>query len=503
MVLSYCLNPQCSNPQNPSHLEMCRACGQKLILNGRYRPVKNIGKGRFGATFLSIDLLLPGNPICVIKQLRPSANDPEAFQMALDLFEREAKTLGQLDHPQIPRLLDYFEQGQHFYLIQSWVKGRTLQQIVQQDGVYNEIQIKRFVTEILPVLKYIHSVKVIHRDIKPANIISREQDGKLVLIDFGAVKDQVNTELAKKYSKTALTEFAVGTMGFAPPEQLAMRPIYSSDIYAVGATCLYLMTAKSPREFPCDELTGELLWKKEIKMNASFEKILTKMLEFDIRYRYRSVDEVLKDLEIVPYQDQLQGGLLNNIQENRIITDSGDDSDSDKSYSHLSATARLAMAIRARKTRKGKGSFTHGKAINREAMLNAYGNSRRDFAEQNFNSFNLSSTNIPRIIFRNCQLNNANFQGSNLQDANFTKADLASANFNKAYLKKCYFSKANLQSADLRYTNLKRADFEGANLYDANLCGANLTMAKITEEQLKQAQTNWNTIFPDGKRRIW
>lgn len=503
MVLSYCLNPHCSNPQNPPHVENCQACGTKLILHNRYRPVKKIGKGGFGATFLSIDLSLPGNPICVIKQLRPSANDPEAFQMALDLFEREAKTLGKLDHPQIPRLLDYFEQGKHFYLVQTWVKGKTLQQIVKQEGVFNEAKIKNFVTEILPVLRYIHSVKVIHRDIKPANIISREQDGRLVLIDFGAVKDQVNTELAKKYSKTALTEFAVGTMGFAPPEQLAMRPIYSSDIYAVGATCLYLMTGKSPREFPADDLTGELLWKKEIRMSASLEKILSKMLEVDIRYRYRSADEVLKDLEIAPYEDQLQGGLLNNVPlappQQLSMDTSGDDSEP----SHLSATARLAMAIRARKTRKGKISLSSTKALTSDALLNAYSNGRRDFSQQNFASYDFSFCNIPRIMFRNCDMSNVNFERCNLQDSNFYSSDLSNGNFYKAYLKKSCLAKVNLQSADLRNTNLKRTNFEGANLYQANLCGANLTRSNITEAQLKQAITNWQTIFPDGKRRMW
>ena len=502
MVLSYCLNPQCRDPKNPPHVESCQSCGTKIILNNRYRPVKKIGKGGFGATFLSIDLSLPGNPICVIKQLRPSTNDPDAFQMALDLFKREAKTLGKLDHPQIPRLLDYFEQGKHFYLVQSWVKGKNLQKIVKEKGVFNEIQIQTFVAEILPLLKYIHSVRVIHRDIKPANIISREQDGKLVLIDFGAVKDQVNTELAKKYSKTALTEFAVGTMGYAPPEQLAMRPIYASDLYAVGATCLYLMTGKSPREFPCDELNGELLWRKQIKISTSLEKILSKMLEVDIRYRYKSAEEVIRDLDIAPYEQQLQGGLLrSNLQTNQRPIDYSSDEDSEPS--HLSATARLAMAIRARKTRKGKINFSSTRALTPEVLFNAYSNGRRDFSEQNFSSFDFSFTNIPRIIFRNCEMRDVNFEQCNLQDANFYGANLTNSNFNKTYLKQAYLAKSNLQLADLRHTNLKRTNFEGANLYQANLCGANLTRSNITEKQLKQAITNWSTIFPDGKRHIW
>lgn len=264
-----------------------------------------------GQLFLSIDLSLPGNPLCVVKQLRPSANDPDAFEMALDLFEREAKTLGKLDHPQIPRLLDYFEQDKRFYLVQNWVKGKTLQQEVKKDGIFSETKVKKFLLEVLEILKYIHSLKIIHRDIKPANIIRREQDGRLVLIDFGAVKDQVNSHLAKTYGQTALTEFAVGTMGFAPPEQLAMRPFYASDIYALGATCLYLMSAKSPKDFPIDELTGELAWQREIKVSKSFEKVLSRMLEMNLRDRYKSADEVIKDLDIMPYAKELEEGMLN------------------------------------------------------------------------------------------------------------------------------------------------------------------------------------------------
>ena len=132
MTLSYCLNPSCPKPHNSSQTKICRACGANLILHNRYRAVKQIGKGGFGATFLALDLSVPGNTFCVIKQLRPSSDDPDVFQMALDLFEREAKTLGKINHPQIPSLLDYFEEEKRFYLIQSLIKGKDLQQDVKK-----------------------------------------------------------------------------------------------------------------------------------------------------------------------------------------------------------------------------------------------------------------------------------------------------------------------------------------------------------------------------------
>ncbi|BAQ64382.1 serine/threonine-protein kinase [Geminocystis sp. NIES-3709] len=498
MILSYCLNPNCSEPQNHPSLKHCQNCGSGLILHSRYRSIKKIGKGGFGTTFLGIDLSLPGNPFCVIKQLRPSSNDPETFQMALELFEREAKTLGKIDHPQIPRLLDYFEDGKHFYLVQSLVKGKNLQQEVKQNGIFNESQVKAFLKEILPVLKYIHGIKMIHRDIKPANILRREQDGKLVLIDFGAVKDQVNTQLANKnYGQTAFTQFAVGTMGFAPPEQLAMRPVYSSDIYAIGATCLYLMTAKSPKDIPSDELTGELLWEKQVHLSAGFIKILRKMLEVDVRNRYKSIDEILTDLEIVPYEEQLEQNLLTH---NKSIPTQGTEPDTgDNTY--VSATSRLAMAIRARKSRQGRSKYVA--QVTAQSILTAYAQGRIDFSQQVFNHFNFSDSNIPHINFRNSKLIQAKFEDCNLEGANFYNANLTGAIFTKANLKNVHFFKANLQGANLQGADLENTNLENANLEDANLCGANLINANITEEQLQQAQTNWATIFPDGKRHIW
>lgn len=500
MILSYCLNPDCPEPQNPSHVKTCLACGSNLILNNRYRAVKKIGKGGFGATFLTVDLSLPGNPLCVAKQLKPSSTDPEAFDMALELFEREAKTLGKLDHPQIPRLLDYFEQDKRFYLMQTWVKGKNLQQEVKQNGVFEEERTRKFLVESLEILKYIHGLRIIHRDIKPANIICREQDQRLVLIDFGAVKDQVSTQLIKNYGQTAFTQFAVGTMGFAPPEQLAMRPIYSSDIYALGATCLYLMTGKSPKDFPSDEHTGELLWREELNLSKGLEKVLAQMLEVDLRLRYKTVEEVLKDLDLVPFQADLQQGLLTATSVKKLSNEQEDSGKTENTY--LSPTARLAIAIRARKARQGKTNYA-ANTVTSKMVLDSYAVGKRDFSKQNFSQFNFSGGQIPDINFSYCQLVQTNFDETNLRQANFYSANLNGAKFYKAYLKRVHFMNADLRGGDFRNANLKGANLTGANLKGANLNGANLENATVTNEQLERADTNWKTIFPDGKRRIW
>ncbi|PLZ49006.1 serine/threonine protein kinase, partial [Fischerella thermalis WC442] len=259
--MSYCVNPNCPNPENLAYSERCQSCGSRLLLRSRYRIVKALGQGGFGATFLASDEALPGEPSCVIKQLRPSGTAPHVLKMARELFEREAVTLGKIgNHPQVPRLLDYFEEREQFYLVQEYISGSTIQQEVKHTGVFTEAGVKQFLSEILPLLQYIHERKVIHRDIKPANIIRRAQDSRLVLIDFGAVTNQVRQAVVNQSEHTALTAYAIGTPGFAPPEQMAMRPVYASDIYALGITCIYLLTSKSPKDLDYNPTTGDIMW---------------------------------------------------------------------------------------------------------------------------------------------------------------------------------------------------------------------------------------------------
>jgi serine/threonine-protein kinase len=520
MILSYCLNPNCPQPKNEPNAKVCKTCGTPLILHNRYRAIKKIGKGGFGATFLAIDLSLPGNPFCVIKQLRCSTNNPEAFQMGLDLFKREAKTLGKIDHPQIPRLLDYFEDSHQFYLVQSLVKGRNLQQEVKQNGIFSEMAVKYFLAELLPVLQYIHSLKIIHRDIKPANIIRRQQDGHLVLIDFGAVKDQVNTQLIKTYGQTALTQFGVGTLGYAPPEQLAMRPVYASDLYALAATCLYLLIGKSPKDLPCNPTTGKLLWEQELKVSVNFAQILKKMLEIDLVNRYQSAEEVINALDIIPYEQELKESLISYLDGSERSVAKKLELDSQATH-YTSATIRLAMAIRARKSRQGKNKFLT--ELSAYTIPIAYANGRKDFSQQNFNALNLARANLVEANFRYSQLIRANLEEADLSKTNFYSANLSEANLRKANLQQAYLFKTKLQKADLREANLqganllnanlkgadlREANLQGANLLNANLKGANLAGADLSntqvhEGQLEEAKTNWATIFPEGKRRLW
>jgi len=181
--------------------------------------------------------------------------------------------------------------------------------------------VKRFLREILPILKYVHHHKVIHRDIKPANIIRCKDDGRLVLIDFGAVKEQI-TPVTYASQKTPTTHF-VGTMGFAPPEQLALRPGYASDIYAVGITCLYLLTGRPPLQFNNEPLSGEIDWVHEVQVSEHFGKILGKMLKSDPRERHQTVKEIQRSLDLETHFDDL-ALCMNNRPSTNPSPDAGD-----------------------------------------------------------------------------------------------------------------------------------------------------------------------------------
>ncbi|MDJ0617316.1 MAG: serine/threonine-protein kinase [Calothrix sp. MO_192.B10] len=524
--MTYCLNPTCPKPNNSANTDRCLACGAKLLLRDRYRAIKSLGQGGFGATFLARDQSLPGEPSCVIKQLRPSGTAPHVLQMARELFEREALTLGRIgNHPQLPRLLDYFENSEQFYLVQEYISGSTLQQEVKENGVFSEAGVKQFLSEILPLIEHIHSQKVIHRDIKPANLIRRTQDARLVMIDFGAVKNQVRQVATAQSGQTALTAFAIGTPGFAPPEQMAMRPVYASDIYAVGVTCIYLLTAKSPKDLEYHPTTGEMMWENLVDVSDHLIKVLRKMLEVSVRNRYQSANEVLKDLEMEAYIDSLSHSIL--VQSSSATkSDERDDVDlSNHSSSSFSSAgvAQVAAAIRARKAKLGEtvgvkmtgkkavntqlGSLTHKsnnsastRQLNSETLQTAYLKGRRDFSSHHLSMLNLQGADLSKANFHASKLEKTNLQKANLQNSDFGRASLNRANLRDANLTKAYLNSSDLEGADLRGANLSYAYLHNANLRGANLCGANLSGAKISEDQIALAKTNWMTIRPNGKR---
>ncbi|HEY9826403.1 MAG TPA: serine/threonine-protein kinase [Stenomitos sp.] len=517
--MSYCLNPSCNNPNNAPHATDCQACGMPLLLRDRYRSSRILGRGGFATTFLAVDESLPGQPTCVIKQLRPVLNAAHILEMSRELFQREAATLGKIgNHPQLPRLLDYFELGPDFYLIQEYVSGATLQQEVRRSGQFDEAMVKAVLREVLPILCYLHEQQVIHRDIKPANIIRRTIDKRLVLIDFGAVKDQVNQVAANNPDHTTLTSFAVGTPGFAPPEQMAMRPVYCSDIYSLGITCIYLLTGKSPKDLNYNQSTGELDWQSHVQLSTPFQRILKKMLEVSVRDRYQSAQEALQALEDSetfaknatssstsapaatrpPLRSHTAGSQLGR---SRSVSRTGAQDPLTETFSKISArkpTTSTRSSVNADTV--GSSGRKNVPKLSAQGLQQAYNQGKRDFSGYDLSNLALPRAEFPGIIFHEAQLQKADLRGADLNCSNLGKASLVGVNLRNAKLQEAYLSYADLEGADLRGADLSSAYLSNANLRGANLCGANLTGATLTEAQLNLAHINWMTILPNGKR---
>jgi serine/threonine protein kinase len=321
--------------------QLGQMCGSKQLFRDRYEVLRILGKGGFGITFLARNAVIPGNPLCVIKQLCLKVSTRKSWERACQRFQQEAKTLGQLgSHSQIPMLLDYFEANGEFYLVQEYVRGSTLAREVRRSGTKNEAAIKQFLRELLPVLQYVHKHRVIHRDIKPHNLLRCDDDGRLVLIDFGAVKEKLTDATESSSHKTATTNF-VGTIGFAPPEQFSLRPVYGSDIYAVGMTCLYMLTGKAPLEFEHDRNTGEIAWQKDVEISGSFAQVLTKMVKISLEERFQTTDDVMWALGMETHVPNLTQCLAT-----QRLGESSRSANVEIPQGYLSPVARTAIAIR-------------------------------------------------------------------------------------------------------------------------------------------------------------
>ncbi len=269
-------------------LKQLTASSEKVI-GGRYALISKLAEGGFSQTYLADDSMKL-QARCIVKQLNPLHLNPEAINIARDLFKREAKVLSQLKHPQIPRFIDYLEEDEEFFIVREYVEGKPLTYELLKPLSENEVL--EILVQILVILDFIHSKDIIHRDIKPSNIIRRSADNKLVLIDFGAV-EQISTPTDNYQITTAI----IGTPSYMPPEQLSGRPRFNSDIYALGMVGIQALTGISPAELPRDFETDQILWNDfATEINPRVANILDKMVSFDFTSRYQSVTEVLRDI---------------------------------------------------------------------------------------------------------------------------------------------------------------------------------------------------------------
>lgn len=265
-------------------------------VGGRYQIIRFLGGGGFGRTYLAEDWHLPGKPQCVVKQLNPQVTDEKGLLAAKTLFDREARVLYMLgNHDQIPKLFAHFEEQREFYLVQEFIEGEVLSRELRERRILNEDEVITLLQDILVTLEFVHQQGVIHRDIKPSNLIRRSHDQKIVLIDFGAVKQFGHQPLLENEAQTTIT-IAIGSLGYIPNEQLAGKPRCSSDIYAVGMVGLRALTGLYPSQLPDDPRTGEILWRDHATVSPELADILDKMIRYDFRQRYQSASEALAAL---------------------------------------------------------------------------------------------------------------------------------------------------------------------------------------------------------------
>lgn len=265
------------------------------LLDQRFYIIRELGSGGFATTYLAVDQQSANQTKCAVKQLQPRFNSASVWANAKERLTTEAMVLQWLGkHDQIPEFIGHFEEKEQFYLVLEFIEGEEFEHEIHRQ-VLNETQSIQFLSDILGILKSVHQQGIIHRDIKPSNLIRRKQDRLMTLIDFGAVKE-IGT-LAFDKSKQQIQTQIIGTPGYMPPEQNNGKPLYSSDLYALGKTVIFGMTGKSPSEWEIGESDSLAVWNKNIAISEAFLKIVNRMTTNDATQRYQSADEVLHDLE--------------------------------------------------------------------------------------------------------------------------------------------------------------------------------------------------------------
>ena len=267
----------------------------------RYKIIDMLSdRGGFGDTYLAeafTNIPVTPKPKRVIKRLKPQRrDDPDMVRR----FKQEAAILQQLgnSHDQIPKLIDYFEENRDYYLVQEYIDGHDLSNEIIQGKHWSEAEAIQLLQEILEVLAFVHQQEVIHRDIKPSNLMRRYSDDKLMMIDFGIVKE-LSTLVVNAQGQISSTT-CIGSLGYMPSEQLQGHPKLCSDVYALGLTAIQALTGiLPPQQLPKDPNTLEVIWRDRVQVSDWLAEILNKMVRYDFRQRYQSAVEALQALNKV------------------------------------------------------------------------------------------------------------------------------------------------------------------------------------------------------------
>jgi len=298
----------------------------QTLLGNRYRIQQVLGQGGFGRTYLAIDQYRFDEQ-CVIKEFLPQNAGDYEVQKSHDLFEREAKILHEIDHPQIPRFLACFEEMGRLFLVQEYVNGRNYSSLLrerQQNGTaFSEDEVLQWLKSLLPVLSYIHDRNIIHRDISPDNIMLHQDQNVPVLIDFGVGKWTVEQlQLSNDVSSYSRKHSIVGKVGYAPHEQLWLgRCFPSSDLYALAVTAIVLLTGKQPETLR-DAHTLCWRWREMVQISDRFAQVLSKMLSEKSSDRYSTAGEVLAALELSDQTIVSQAPVMTALSQSAIISQS-------------------------------------------------------------------------------------------------------------------------------------------------------------------------------------
>lgn len=270
------------------------------LQGGRYIVEGILGQGGMGVAILARDRRLDSKPV-VIKALKAGNTDPDELRKEELNFKREVVTLAHCDHPLIPNVTDNFEERSHFFMVQEYIKGENLENRLDRLGrPMEEREALIHASEILDVLDYLaqQTPPVVHRDIKPANIIIGEKDKKAHLVDFGIARPDIMREsssLNKESENQSKQTSALGTPGYAPPEQYQGNADPRSDLYALGATLYHLLTNHDPRDYPPFHFPSALSINPQL--SPEVDRLLVRSLQNDFTQRYQSAALMMYDVD--------------------------------------------------------------------------------------------------------------------------------------------------------------------------------------------------------------
>jgi serine/threonine protein kinase len=318
--MSVCINPNCANPNNQDTMLFCQSCGSELLLEERYRTIRQLGKGGFSITYEIRDCKV--NNLKVLKVL--SNNHPKY----IELFQRESQILSCLDHPGIPKVEPdaYFTFYPHqsntplYCLVMQKIEGLDLKEYIQHRGrPISEKRALEWLLQLINILQEVHNRNFFHRDIKPSNIML-QADGQLVLIDFGSAREITATYMWKQ-SEGEVT--GVMSSGYTPIEQMNGQALPQSDFFALGRTFIFLLTGKQPNEF-YDSTIDNLNWRSFVpQISTTFADFLDYLMARSADRRPQNAQIIFKTLTqiyetLYPVQNFNSGTFLPNIQSNHL-----------------------------------------------------------------------------------------------------------------------------------------------------------------------------------------